>query len=560
MKEKLVNETIGRFQLESVLGEGGMGTVYLAYDPANVERVALKLLSGAAATGDKLAQRFERECLALSKLNHPNLVEIYESGEANGRLYYTMEAIDGQSVDELIYTKGPLSPEKAVTVCRDLADGLAAVHAAGLLHRDIKPANVLIDKNNRAVLTDFGLVKVKGMSNLTQTNVFVGTYQYAAPEVLSGLPPRPRSDIYQLGLLCYILLTGDLLPFGQSLQEIARKLMVERLTPPSVLRDGIAAKLDSCVMKAVSRDPEERYETAEEFRDALDSALLETATTTSIVIKPALHRPRSTKQHERTDNSDWASHLPYLSPTAIHLILLLSLTYFAFAVTFRFRVSHRPTIPVKVALSWISSDWEALSFRLRTLKDKKSVHRVIKRMQRTDDLANELNDKLPLLLQRNLVDSKLWTHYLLKAEHPLSFSAYCNQQGIGYESPAEKTLSTMLTHMASYLSKMNKKDAVATVSRWQEKLLNEPTFDRGVDKVLKAAGLPSAGALLVAANTILRCQGKLIEGQERRRNLETLSFAAGDSGQHEKLALIFSPLTGGASPRDWAKGQLRKGS
>ena len=559
MKEKLVNENIGRFELQSVLGEGGMGTVYLAYDPANDERVALKLLSGAASPGDKLAQRFKRECLALSKLNHPNLVEIYESGEANGRLYYTMEAIHGQSVDEFIYAKGPMEPEKAVTICRDLADGLVAVHAADLLHRDIKPANVLIDKNNRAVLTDFGLVKVKGMSNLTQTNVFVGTYQYAAPEVLSGLPPRPRSDIYQLGLLCYILLTGDLLPFGQSLQEIARKLMVERLTPPSVIRDGIPAKLDNCVMKAVSRDPEERFETAEEFRDALDNALIETATTTKVAVKPALHRPRAAKQIEDGE-TDWTLHLPYLSPTAIHLVLLLALTYFAFAITIRFRVSQRPIIPVRVALSWIASDWEALSYRMRALQDKKSYHRVIKRLHKADELATVLNDKLPVLLKRELVDSKLWTHYLLKAEHPLKFASNCQQKGIGYESPAEETLSTILNHMATHLNGMRTKDAVATVSRWQERLLREPTFDRGIDKVLKAAGLPSAGSLLVSANTILRCQGKLIKGDEKRRLLETLSFAAGDSSQHEKLALIFSPLTGGASPRDWAKGQLRKGS
>ncbi len=558
MKEKLVNEKVGRFELLSVLGEGGMGTVYLAHDPANDERVALKLLGGGAAPGDKMAQRFERECLALSKLNHPNLVEIYESGEANGRLYYTMEPVNGQSVDEIIYNKGLLSPEKVVTVCRDLADALVAVHEAGLLHRDIKPANVLIDKTGRAVLTDFGLVKVQGMSNLTQTNVFVGTYQYAAPEVLSGLPPRPRSDIYQLGLLCYILLTGDLLPFGQSLQEIARKLMVERLTPPSVIRDGISAKLDSCVMKAVSRDPEERFETAAQFRDALDKALLETATTTTVAVKPALHRPREVAVKEEQEE-EWAFELPYLSPTAIHLLLLLAITYAAFAIAIRFRVRSRPIVSVRVALSWIASDWEALSFRLGEVKDKKELHRVVKRMQKADTLAHAINKKLPKLLKRNLVESKLLIHYLLKAEHSLALSRRCHNEGIGYLTPAEKTLNTVLFHMATVLAKSSNKEAVDTLAKWQQRLLNEPSFDRRVDKVLSAAGLPGAGELLVAADTIVRCKRKKFEGKERRRLLESLSFAAGDASQHEKLALIFKPLTGGTSPREWAKKQLREG-
>lgn len=481
----LANSRIGHYELKRVLGEGGMGTVYLAKDEKKDRLVALKLLKPGNDDG-RLAKRFKRECLALSKLNHPHLVEIFDTGEISGRLFYTMEYLDGKSVEELILANKSFSIGDVCAIIRSLADGLEEVHEAGLLHRDIKPANVIVEKGGRAVLTDFGLVKVKWMSNLTVSNVFVGSYQYASPEVLSGLQPDQRSDVYQLGLLAYILLTGNILPFGKSLQEIARKLMVERLPSPSVIRPDVPLKLDSCIVKAMERNPEDRFSSVSEFRDVLDDI------TQAMKIEEI--------ESEREEEKEMpAPEIPYLSTTAVHLVLFISILYFFFSLSLSFKTKAPPAVPLRLALSWISSDWDALSFQLDSGKNLKLC---IERMQRADRLLLQLNKKLAPLVKREKISPEEILIFLSKAEPALKLERKCIQAGISYTSPAEKTIEAFLKSLVQLAMKKN--SAVNGVEKCRRYLLSNTGIATRTDRILQILQLPDSYGLLSLAETMTK--------------------------------------------------------
>ena len=535
-REKLIE----RFELLSLIGEGGMGTVYLVWDPKHEEKVALKILNESKSREQNIKERFERECLALGKLNHPNLVEIFESGSSGEKLFYTMEYLEGKSSERVIRDEGPLPAKDAITLCRDLADGLVAIHREKLLHRDIKPANVIIDKYNRAILTDFGLVKIEGMSSLTQSNVFVGTYQYAAPEVLSGLPPTPQSDIYQLGLLFYIYLSGELLPFGRNLKEIARKIMVERISPPSLKVSGITSKVDECVMKAIARDPQDRFQSAEELRDTLDEILLETMADDAPPALPALHRPRSSNRvEEEKQDPDLRLALPYLSSNAIHLILVLAASYFVFALIWVIKTPSAPMIEAKVAMSWIESDWDALSFRLRRVRDKKGLSSLIERMKQSDHLNNELNEVLPKILAVDAIPKNRCLSFALKAEHPLLLERQCKKRKIDYLSPARETLSLLLKNISAHLKRLSLRgEAMDQLARWQRQLIDDPALNSRLDRVLSAFDLPSATVSLIHLSNLL-------EERNRQKSEDAKSkypFDGKDSKRKKRLESFFSSL------------------
>jgi len=561
--KKNILRTIAHFELIDVLGEGGMGTVYLARDTKKNRMVALKLLAGNAEPKGSLAQRFKRECMALSKVRHPNLVRIYEAGRVGKRLYYTMEAISGKSLDSLVRDKGALPLRKAMKITRDLALALVCVHENDLLHRDVKPANVLIEKSGRTILTDFGLVKVQWMDSITQSNTFLGTYQYASPEVLAGLPPDPRSDVYQVGLLFYIMLTGELFPFGETLVEVARRIMVERLVSPSVLRPEIPAVVDDCVMKAIARDPEARYPSAQALADAL--AATSNSSEAISVEKPVAVAKQSTLSRVAISvanlvapqESEERSRNPLLSTIGVHLLLTVAMICFVFTLTLRWKQQPGPRVSLPVAMTWIRSDWDAVSFRWgneKALERPEELYAAIGRLRDTDTLLRAVNSNLPVLITCELQNTS-WPDFLARAIPALELARACQRFDIEYENPVRETIVEALRTLAEQLVRqraaspkgLNK--AKAMLQLWHKHLMENPAFDVRCDKTFKLLSLPSSNILLSHARALLECA----DGADSRKQHVARFSPAKDEDKEGKareqmLERIFSPLTTQRTP------------
>ncbi len=256
----------GRYQVLRRLGSGGMASVYLAHDPLLGREVAIKVprLDGDGETDDEdTLRRFDAELRAIGRLNHPNVVTIYDGGQEDGMPYLVMEPVEGDSLAQLIRREAPLQPEQAVDIARQIADALAYAHRLGIVHRDVKPQNVLIDGSGRVKVTDFGIAK---SSELTQamTGTLLGTPSFIAPEVLTGEAVTPAADIYSVGVVLYQMLTGHV-PF-ESDNPIAAAVRSQRedASPPSEVTP-LPAWLDAVVLRALARDPAERYASAEQL-------------------------------------------------------------------------------------------------------------------------------------------------------------------------------------------------------------------------------------------------------------------------------------------------------
>ena len=244
-----------RLEISECLGRGGMGMVYKARQ-TNLDRyVALKILAGEKQDDPKFAERFAREARALARLNHPNIVTVYEFGEAGGHYYLLMEYVDGLNLRQLLQA-GTLKPERAVAIVPAICEALQYAHDQGVVHRDIKPENILLDRNGRVKIADFGIAKIfgrqDGPSRLTAEQQVVGTPHYIAPEQVE----RPqlvdhRADIYSLGVVFYEMLTGEL-PLGE-------------FAPPSA-KAPVYARLDQVVLRALAKEPERRYQQARQVK------------------------------------------------------------------------------------------------------------------------------------------------------------------------------------------------------------------------------------------------------------------------------------------------------
>ena len=251
----------GRYELKQRLGAGGMAMVYLAHDPLLSRDVAIKLPrvddDGDGATAD----RFRAELQASGRLNHPNIVTIYDGGQDGDQLFLVMEPVDGESLAELVRREGPLPATRAVAIARQVAEALAYAHSQGLVHRDVKPQNVLLDRAGRAKVTDFGIARSSGDVTRTLVGTIVGTPAYVAPEVTAGQRATALSDIYSIGILLYFMLTAHT-PFESEnpIAEVVRSQQ-EDPQPPSVLAP-VPAWLDAVVLHAIARKPENRYQSA----------------------------------------------------------------------------------------------------------------------------------------------------------------------------------------------------------------------------------------------------------------------------------------------------------
>ena len=277
VSDTLINTLFdGRYRIVRKLGSGGMANVYLAEDEDLGRRVAIKILNDRYANDDLFIERFRREAKSAAGLSHPNIVSIYDRGEAEGTYYIAMEVIEGRSLKELILTRGALPVDTAIGYAKQLLEALRFAHRHGIIHRDIKPHNVLVSADQhvkanepRLKVTDFGIAR-HGASQMTEAGSIMGTAQYLSPEQARGAPVTAASDLYSAGVVLYEMLTGKVPFTGDSAIEIAMKHVNELPRPPSNLRAEIPPELDQIVLRALAKEPEDRYQTAEEFIEDLE--------------------------------------------------------------------------------------------------------------------------------------------------------------------------------------------------------------------------------------------------------------------------------------------------
>lgn len=263
----------GRYAVTERVGAGGMAEVYAARDELLDRRVAVKVLSEHLAADPSFVARFRREAQSAANLNHPNIVSLFDYGADNGTYFIVMEYIAGRSVADLLTESESLLPERAAEIASDVAGALHRAHLAGIVHRDIKPGNIMLTSGGETKVTDFGIARaIRGddEQSRTQTGVVIGTASYLSPEQAQGNAVDARSDVYALGVVLYEMLTGQT-PFGgDSPLAIAYKHVREDPAPPSSLNPDVPTELDAIVMKALAKNPDNRYTSADEMREDLD--------------------------------------------------------------------------------------------------------------------------------------------------------------------------------------------------------------------------------------------------------------------------------------------------
>ncbi|HUT34947.1 MAG TPA: protein kinase, partial [Planctomycetota bacterium] len=254
---------IGGFELLGRLGKGGMGTVLKARQVSMDRLVALKILPKKLAENEQFVQRFLREARSAAKLRHPNIVQAFDVGQAEGYYFFAMEFVDGETLDAIIRREGPLEPNRALDVMRQTASALAAAHEAGIVHRDIKPSNIMIDKKDEVRVTDFGLAKrTEGDVAVTADGAVVGTPAYVAPEMAKGGEAEPRSDLYSLGAAIFCALAGRP-PFeGRNFSEVLVKHATEPAPPLASLAPRVDRRLCHAIDRLLRKNPEARYPSA----------------------------------------------------------------------------------------------------------------------------------------------------------------------------------------------------------------------------------------------------------------------------------------------------------
>src|SRR5688500_13755019 len=265
-------EVAGRYRLDRRLGAGGMSTVFLAIDTVVERHVAVKLLAEHLAEDEAFVARFRREALAAARLQHPNIVQVFDSGEDadSGRHYIVMEFVEGPSCAELIRESAQLEVDQAVRFVADACHGLDYAHRSGVVHRDVKPGNLLIASEAGTLkLADFGIAKAAEQTRITQVGSVLGTAAYLSPEQARGEEAGPASDIYSLGVCAYQFLAGRLPHEYSSLTELALKQQSDAIEPIRSVRPEVPDALDRAIRVALHVDPARRYASALEMAQAV---------------------------------------------------------------------------------------------------------------------------------------------------------------------------------------------------------------------------------------------------------------------------------------------------
>ncbi|MGQ9612984.1 MAG: Stk1 family PASTA domain-containing Ser/Thr kinase [Chloroflexus sp.] len=261
----------GRYQIEQLLGEGGMARVYLGRDLRLNRPVAIKIPHPHLMTDPDFMARFRHEAHAAAMVSHPNLVDVYDVGQAGDRHYIVMEYVAGTTLKQLINREAPFAIPRAVRIAEQIARGLHAAHRAGLIHRDIKPQNIIVTDDGQVRITDFGVAKSRLSTAMTETGVTLGTVDYIAPEQAQGRAATPQSDIYALGVVLYEMLTGRLPFTGDNAVAVAMKHISEPPPPPRRYNPQIPAALEAIILRALAKDPAQRQQSALELAEELQA-------------------------------------------------------------------------------------------------------------------------------------------------------------------------------------------------------------------------------------------------------------------------------------------------
>jgi eukaryotic-like serine/threonine-protein kinase len=305
----------GRYELGDRLGSGGMSNVYRATDLILERTVAVKILAEHLSDDDRFVARFRREALAVAKLIHPNIVQVYDTGIDDGRHYIVMEYVEGRSGAQLLQRQGPLEPQAAAEAGIQACAGLDYAHRRGIIHRDVKPGNLMVVGGPvgggamTVKLTDFGIARAIEQTRITQVGSVVGTAAYLAPEQVRGEEATPATDVYALGVVLYQFLTGRLPYEGSTLAELAVRQQNERPLPPSTYDDDVPEPLGAAVLRALEGDTSRRYASAEELAGGLQLGLqgedvtlpLEEGTAATNVLGAETAATRRLDQTERTE-------------------------------------------------------------------------------------------------------------------------------------------------------------------------------------------------------------------------------------------------------------------
>ncbi|MBJ7341864.1 MAG: serine/threonine protein kinase [Mycolicibacterium sp.] len=262
----------GRYKIIRLLGQGGMGEVYEAFDSEKDRTVALKILSPQHSDDEQFRARFQRESRAAAVLQEPHVIPIHDWGEVNDNLFIDMRLVQGKNLHELL-AQGPLNPARAVSIVVQIAQALDAAHAEGLVHRDVKPENILINEQDFAYLVDFGIAEGKGETRLTRAGTHVGSFAYMGPERFADNPTTPATDVYSLACVLHEALTGDR-PFpAKTLGQVIAAHVSTPPPRPSVMKPGVPEAFDDVIARGMAKEPDDRYGSAGALGRAAERAL-----------------------------------------------------------------------------------------------------------------------------------------------------------------------------------------------------------------------------------------------------------------------------------------------
>ncbi|MCK8486141.1 Stk1 family PASTA domain-containing Ser/Thr kinase [Paenibacillus sp. MBLB2552] len=268
------HELGGRYQIIERIGGGGMALVYKAQDLLLNRYVAIKVLRQQFVNDEEFIRRFRREAQSAASLSHPNIVSVYDVGQEDEVHYIVMEYVEGQNLNEIIKERAPLQVDESVRIASQIADALDHAHHNQIIHRDIKPHNILIGRNGRVKVTDFGIARAVTSATITQTGSVVGSVHYFSPEHAKGVATGEKSDLYSLGIVLYQMLTGRLPFLGESPISVALKHLQEQFDEPRLVNPMIPQSVENIILKSMRKNPGERYQSAKEMLRDLETCLL----------------------------------------------------------------------------------------------------------------------------------------------------------------------------------------------------------------------------------------------------------------------------------------------
>lgn len=285
----MLGNQLGNYEIVEELGRGGMAVVYRAHQPSLNRDVAIKVLPPQFSFDQKFVERFQREARAAARLRHPNIVVIHDVAQHEGIYYIVMEYLEGRTLKEVIEQEGSLAPHRAAQLIEQIAEALDYAHQQGFVHRDIKPSNIFVGKGDHVTLTDFGIAKAASETQqLTRTGMLMGTPEYMAPEQAEGGEVDERTDLYALGVVLYQMLVGNVPFSGTTPHATLHAVIYEAPPPPRRIKPGIPPSIESVILRAIAKQPDERYQRGADLTSALNAALVSPRQAVSVPPPPTL--------------------------------------------------------------------------------------------------------------------------------------------------------------------------------------------------------------------------------------------------------------------------------